>query len=148
MSKIFFTFLILSGFHVKLFSQATSSSSVGATIVEPIIQTKNVGINFSVGAIIFAGTVMMVPSGVHPGTPNITLPVTEGLFTAAAFVVEGTAGYAYTITVPSSPLEIKNGNNTLIVDSFIRDPILNAETGLFSGVYVSVTPFNVTVNYN
>jgi hypothetical protein len=148
MSKIVVAIIILAGFSVTLFSQTKTSASIGAAIVEPIPVTKTADINFRVGSVIVAGTVTMVPGSVHPGTPNIMLPIPEGVFTAAAFVAEGTAGYAYTITVPSSPLEIKSGNNTLVVDSFTKDPILNPETGLYSGIYVSYTPLNVTVNYN
>jgi len=148
MSKIFITFIVLAGLSINLFSQATSSASVGATIVEPIILTKPVDLNFRTGTVIFAGTVTMVPGAARPGTPTIMLPVTEGVFTAAVFVVEGTAGYAYTVAVPSSPLEIKSGDQMMVVDSFIRDPIINPETDLYSGVYVMTTPLNVTVNYN
>jgi hypothetical protein len=145
---IFATFIILNGLSVTLFSQVNSSATVSATIVEPIIQTKTVDINFRTGAVIFAGTLTMSPGKVQPGKPNITLPVPEGVFTAAAFISEGTAGYTYTITVPLSPLEIKNGKNNMIVDSFTRDPMRNEDSGLYSGVYVSYTALNVTVNYN
>jgi hypothetical protein len=147
-SGIFVTFIIITGFYGNLFSQANTSASVSATIVEPITQTKTVDINFRTGAVIFAGTLTMVPGKIHPGTPNIMLPVPEGIFTAAAFISEGTAGYSYTITVPLAPLQIKSGKNNLVVDSFTKDPVLNQESGLFSGVYVSYSSLNVTVNYN
>jgi Domain of unknown function (DUF4402) len=148
MSKIFITFFMLTGFSVNLFSQASSSASISATVVEPITITKTVDMNFGKVAIIIAGEVEMVPGSVHPKKSAIMLPVTTGTFTAASFITEGTAAYTYTITVPSSPLEIKSGDNMLIVNSFLSDPLINPGTGLVAGVYVSVTPFNVTVNYN
>lgn len=104
--------------------------------------------NFRSVAIIFAGTVELSPRGVPPGIPTIMLPVTRGTFTAVTFVVGGTAAYAFTITIPPSPLEIKDGNDMLVVNSLSPDPILNPGTDLVAGVFVSVTPFDVTVNYN
>lgn len=150
MSKIFVTFILLTGFSVNLLSQATSSASIGAMVIQPISQNlmKTVDMNFGTIAIIFAGMVEMVPGGVHPGKSSIMLPVKTGTFTAVSFAVEGTAAYAFTVTVPSSPLEFKSGDNTLVVDSFQSDPVINTGSGLFSGVYVSITPLNVIVNYN
>ena len=148
MKKIFFAFIILNGLSVNMFSQASSSASVRATVIEPVTITKTVDMNFEVVAIIIAGTVEMVPGRVNSGKSAIMLPVSTGTFTAASFVTEGTAAYTYTITVPPSPLEIKSGDNTMIVNSFRSDPLINSGTGLVAGVYVSVTPFNVTVNYN
>ena len=75
MRKFFVLFIILSGFSVHLFSQA--SSSAGATVVEPITITKTADMNFRSVAIIFAGTVEMSPRGVPPGIPTIMLPVTR-----------------------------------------------------------------------
>jgi hypothetical protein len=145
---IFVTFIIMPGFYGNLFSQTSTSTPVSATIVEPVAQTKTVDINFRTGAVIFAGTLTMVPGKVRPGIPNIMLPVPEGIFTAAAFISENTTGYTYTITVPLAPLEIKTSKNNLVVDSFTRDPVFDQESGLFSGIYVSYSSLNVTVNYN
>jgi hypothetical protein len=147
-SKIFVAFILLTGFPVNLFSQSTSSASIGATVVRPILIEKTADMNFETVAIIIAGEVEMVPGGVYSKKSTIMLPVPTGTFTAASFVTEGTAAYTYTITVPPSPLEIKIGDKTMIVNSFKSDPILNPGKNLFGGVYVSVTPFNVTVNYN
>jgi hypothetical protein len=147
MSKFFVFFILLCGLSANLFSQA--SSSIGAQVVEPITVTKTADLNFRNVAIIFAGTVemKMISAKIQPGLPNILLPV-GGTFTAVTFVVEGTSAYAFTITVPPSPLEIKNGDNTLVVNSLSSDPILNPETDLYAGVFVSVTPLDVIVNYN
>jgi hypothetical protein len=148
MNKIVTTFIILTGFSVNLFSQAFSSASIHASVVNPFVITKTADMNFETVAIIIAGEVEMVAGKANSRKPSITLPVTKGTFTAASFFVEGTSAYAFTISVPPSPLEINSGNNTMIVNSFRSDPILNPQTGLFGGVYVSVTPFNVIVNYN
>lgn len=148
MWRIFVAFIILTGFSVNLFSQASSSASVRAKVVQSITTTKAADMNLGIVSIIFAGTVEIVPGRIHPRKPTIMLPVTTGTFTAATFAAEGTAAYAFTVTIPSSPLEIKNGDNTMVISSFISDPIINPASGLFSGVYVSTTPFNVIVNYN
>ena len=147
--KIFFvTFILLTGSFLNLTAQTKGSASIGATITEPIIQTKSVEINFGIVAVIIAGEVGFMPVGKAPENPNIVLPFITGIFTAASFFNEGSSAHAFTIGVPSSPLEIKSGANNLVVNSFSSDPIVRSESGLVAGVFVSVTPFNVTVNYN
>jgi hypothetical protein len=111
------------------------------------MSTRAVETNLGTVAVIIAGTVEVIPARIPAGTPNITVPV-SGTFTAASFVIEGKSAYAYTITVPPSPLEVKSSTGTMVVNSFASDPIINSATGLSSGVYVSVTPLNLTVNYN
>ena len=119
-----------------------------ATVVEPITVTKSVDLNFESVAIIVAGSVEMVPANDKGEIPKITMPVTYGTFTAASFVLSSTTAYAYKVTVPPAPVEVNNGKKTMVVKSFDSDPILNPEAGLYAGVYVSVSPMDVTVNYN
>jgi hypothetical protein len=117
-------------------------------VVNPISVTKTVDLNFENVAIIIAGAVELVPMNARQKTGNIILPVTSGTFTAASFLLSNTTAYSYKITVPSSPVEVTSGKNTLVVRSFSSDPILNPDSDLLAGVYVSVSPMNVTVNYN
>jgi hypothetical protein len=79
---------------------------------------------------------------------NVKLPVTYGTFTIASFYNTGATGYNYTITVPSEPLTIVSGTRRMKFNSFDSDPTLGSGPGLAAGVFVTVTPFNVTVNYN
>jgi hypothetical protein len=148
MNKFLFICLFLVILSIRVNAQATSSASARATIVEPVTITKAAETSMGTVAIIIAGTIEVIPAKIPRGIPNINLPVNTGTFTAATFMVEGNASYAYTITVPSSPLEVKSSNGPLVVNSFISDPNINSSSGLSSGVYVSVTPLNLTVNYN
>ncbi len=143
-------FILLFTFTISfVYSQEGSSGTrISATVVEPITVTKSVDLNFESVAIIIAGSVELVPSSASAVMSDIILPVSTGTFTAASFVVAGTTAYSYKITVPPSPMEVPNGNSKLIVRSFDSDPILNPETELLAGVFVSVSPMNVTVNYN
>ena len=147
MNKLLLISLVFISFSCRLYSQSRSTASAGATIIEPITISKTVETNFGTVAIIVAGTVEMIPTHIRAGLSSIVLPV-EGTFTAASFVIEGKAAYAFTITVPPSPLEVRRGDKDLVVNSFSSDPILNPTSGLATGVYVSVTPLNLTVNYN
>jgi hypothetical protein len=143
-------FIFILGFSIlSAFSQEGSAGTrISATVVEPITLTKSVDLNFDQVAIIIAGSVELVSTKVSGLNTNITLPVTMGTFTAASFVVAGTTAYTYKITVPPSPYELTSSSGGLVVRAFDSDPILNADSELLAGVFVSVSPINVTVNYN
>jgi len=146
--KIFPILLILSLLSLYLFSQGTtfvlSTAGASATIVEPGSITSDFGNGF----IMIAGTVELTPVRAHGKSGSLTLPVTTGSITVAFFNISGTAGYTFTINLPASPLTIHNGANTMKVTSFKSEPALNAGPEMIAGVYVSVTPMDITVNYN
>jgi hypothetical protein len=149
MSKVLFLTLIFAWSISSVFSQTGKAATpVSATVVEPITITKSVALNFESVAIIMAGSVELIPLDARAASVGITLPVTSGTFTAASFVVAGTTAYTYKITVPSTPMEVTKGTERLVVRSFDSDPILNPDSELLAGVFVSVSPMNVTVNYN
>jgi len=148
-------------------AQETASATVTATIVTPISITKDVDMNFGNVAVqsTTGGTVVLTPAGTRTRTGGVTLPTTAGTVTAAQFTVSGTSGYTYTITLPTTPLTITSGANTMTVTAFTSTPsgtgtltggsevvnvgaTLNVAAAQPAGVYVSGTPFNVTVNYN
>jgi hypothetical protein len=140
--------LVLLGFSFSVFSQgsaiAVASPRVSATIVEPGSITSDQGD----GIVIFAGTVILTPLRSHVRSATLSLPVATGSFTGAFFCVSGSTGYNFTIDVPSSPLTINNGPNSMRITSFTSEPALSARSDMIAGVYVSVTPLDVTVNYN
>ena len=153
--------------------QVNATATTTATIVTPIMISKTVDMNFgniAVGSI--GGTVVLSPAGSRTKTGDIVLTATAGTVTSASFTVTGMADYAYNITLPTTNVIITKatGSETMIVNSFVSTPsangILSAEftnpasqiinvgaTLIISpnqtaGVYVSNTPFAVTVNYN
>jgi hypothetical protein len=160
--------LVFAGFTTNASAQATATATATATIVTPISITKDVDMNFGNVAVQAStgGTVILSPAGVRTKTSGVTLPTTAGTVTAASFSIAGSGAYTYTVTLPSSALTITSGSNTMTVTTFTSNPsgsngaltagaqtltvgaTLNVAAAQPSGVYVSATPFDVTVNYN
>lgn len=159
--------LVLGGISTNVSAQATASATATATIVTPISITKNVDMNFGNIAVQAStgGTVELSPGGVRIASGGVTLPVNNGTVTAASFTINGSGNYTYSITLPSSPLIITSGANTMTVDAFTSSPsaigtltagtqtltvgaTLNVAAAEPAGTYTSTTPFDVTVNYN
>jgi hypothetical protein len=161
--------IVLASFATGAFAQATATATATATIVTPISISKTVDMNFGNVAVsaATAGTVVLSPAGVRTPTGGVTLPSTAvGTVTAASFTVSGTGTYTYAITLPSTATTITSGANTMTVSTFTSTPTptgtlaaggtqtldvgatLNVAAGQAAGVYVSGTPFSVTVNYN
>jgi hypothetical protein len=159
--------LALLGTAQAVSAQETATATASATILTPISIAQTADINFGNVAIQSAtsGTVVLSSSGNRSTTGGTTLPTTAGTVSTAAFTISGEDGYSYAITLPSSPLTISSGSNTMTVSSFTSSPsatgtltggsenitvgaTLNVAAGQASGSYVSGTPFNVTVNYN
>jgi hypothetical protein len=159
--------LLLAGFSTATFAQATATATATATIVTPISITKTVDMNFGNVAVQTGtgGTVVMTPAGVRSTTGGVTLPSTIGTVAAASFTVNGQGAYTYAITLPSTALTLTSGANTMTATVFTSTPsatgaltagtqtlnvgaTLNVAAAQPAGVYVSGTPFNVTVNYN
>ncbi len=159
--------IILSGFSVSSYAQATATASSSATIVTPIAISKTVDMNFGNVAVSAstAGTVVLAPAGTRTATGGVTLPVTSGTVAAASFNVTGEGVYTYSITLPSSSLTIASGSNSMTVNTFTSSPsatgtltagsqtltvgaTLNVGAAQPSGTYTSASPFSVTVNYN
>ena len=149
-------------------AQVTATATASSTIVTPIGITKTVDMNFGNVAInsTTEGTVVLAPAGTRTSTGGVTLPATAGTVAAAEFNVTGANNYTFSITLPSTSHEIKSGSNTMSVTGFTSTPTptgtlsatgsatvkvgatLNVSAGQAAGTYTSVTPFEVTVNYN
>lgn len=160
-------FFLLFGFTISLFAQVSATATSTVTLVTPIAILKTVDMNFGNVAVnaTSGGTVLLLPAGTRNPTGGVTLPATAGTVSAASFTVTGELNYSYGITLPSSALTITSGLNTMTVDLFTSSPsangtltggtstltvgaTLHVAAGQPAGVYVSGTPFSVTVNYN
>ena len=166
--KFFAIAILFSGVSVISSAQVTATATASSTIVTPIGITKTVDMNFGNVAInsTTAGTVVLEPAGTRTSTGGVTLPATAGTVAAAEFNVTGANNYTFSITLPSTSHEIKSGSNTMSVTGFTSTPTptgtlsatgsatvkvgatLNVSAGQAAGTYTSVTPFEVTVNYN
>ena len=166
--KFFAVAILFSGVSVISSAQVKATATASSTIVTPIGITKTVDMNFGNVAInsTTAGTVVLAPAGTRTSTGGVTLPATAGTVAAAEFNVTGANNYTFSITLPSTSHEIKSGSNTMSVTGFTSTPTptgtlsatgsatvkvgatLNVSAGQAAGTYTSVTPFDVTVNYN
>lgn len=130
-------------------NSATSSANVSTTISRPLTYTKSMetedgNMFMIVGAMLEISTSTKLASG-HG---SIVLPMTTASFTAAIFNLNNSTGLTYNVTVPETPLTFSAGTKTMKVTSMSLDPYLSGENGMTAGIFVSVTPYDVIVNYN
>jgi hypothetical protein len=166
MKKILSVSIVMFAFVAATFGQVSATATATATIVTPIAIVNASNMNFgnvAVGAV--AGTVILAPAGTRTAGGGVTLPAAAGTVSAATFTVTGTSGATYSITLPSAATTITSGGNTMTVNAFTSTPTptgtltggtetlrvgatLNVGASQPAGLYVSGTPFTVTVNYN
>ena len=161
--------VVMFSFAVVTFAQGvTASSPATATIITPIAITNTVVMSFGNLAVNNTiGTVILTPASTRSATGGVTfLPATPGTITAASFNITGLANATYSITLPAAATAISFGANTMTVDTWTSTPTptgtlsaggaqtltvgatLNVGASQAAGIYTSVTPFDVTVNYN
>jgi len=166
MKNLFLIAIIVLGFSGVSFGQDTETALASATIITPISLTKVNNMNFgNVAVTSTAGTVILTPASSRTKSGGVTLPVVGGTVTAASFTVAGEGASTYAITLPTTDIIIKFGTNTMTVNTFTSTPsatgaltagtqtlsvgaTLNVGISQAAGLYVSETPFDVTVNYN
>ena len=167
--KRFLSFaLVIFGFSMLSFAQVSATAQATATIIKPITISKTIDMNFgNVSVSSVGGTIILAPNSTRSITGGVTLPnFNVGTVTAASFKVTGANNYTYSITVPSTPTVVKHSTDQMSIDTFISDPsligtiqsngeqVINVGATLTvvanqpAGVYISDTPFTVTVNYN
>ena len=149
---------------VSVQAQVTATATAAGTIVAPIAIAKNIDMNFgNVAVNAVAGTVVLATDDSRSKTGGVTLPAVAGTVTAAQFTVTGTAGYAYTFTVPTVATTVSNGTDNMTITNFTSNSLglltggtevvkvgatLNVGASISAGLYTSAAPFTVTVNYN
>jgi Domain of unknown function (DUF4402) len=163
------TFLVC-GTAISAFAQGSASATAtsSATIVTPIAIVKASNLDFGNVAIsaLNLGTVTMPATlaGIRVASGGVTLPVVDGTHQAASFTVSGDGDYAYTVTLPSSSVEIEDGLNVMQVSglnvsadagllaagtqTIYVGGVLNVAAAQPAGDYLSTTPFTVIVDYN
>lgn len=165
--KFFALAILFFGFAAGTFAQVSATATATATIVTPIAIVNAANMNFgNVAVSASLGTVVLAPAGTRTATGGVTLPVVTGTVAAGSFTVSGTPSYTYAITLPAAATTITNGANNMTVDTWTSTPsgtgtlsaggtqtlnvggTLHVGANQASGIYVSGTPFTVTVNYN
>lgn len=149
-------------------ASATSASST--TIIAPIEISNSVPLAFGSFSSRAAGTLVLTSGGVQSSTGGVKLiSAATGSPTAAKFTVKGQGNYAYTVTLPTSltlTTAVAGTVKTMEVTTFVSSltsgtgslasgtadftvgATLNVLADQVVGLYESVTPFTVTVNYN
>ncbi len=121
MTKFLVLAVIMFAFGATTFAQTSATANVTATIVTPIAVTKTTDMSFgNVAAGASLGTVVLPPTGARTTTGGVTLPATTGTVTAAQFHITGTAGVAFTLSLPASTT-ISNGAPNMLVNSIVSD---------------------------
>jgi hypothetical protein len=170
--------IVLVAFGSASNAQSTTQASATATIVTPILITKT-GTDLNFGNIAVSGpaggTVTVAPDGGRTKVgAGLTLPPTNlGTVSAAQFTVTGTAGYTYSVLVPTA-LTLTNtalAGGTMGLSNFTSSTsaiVSGAGTGTLDGtgnqalnIGATLTvgypqaageyknnSFDVTVNYN
>jgi hypothetical protein len=171
-AKLFvFTSLLLL-FGVTAQAQFSEPADAHATIVAPISIHKEVDLNFGDLAINnTAGTLELEASATAARTESggVTLPTSTNTPTAAEFTIHGVPLATYTIEVLPVQLIITRATGTeeMEVDTWSCNEstwigtldgsgdetiyiggLLHVDASEVAGVYNSLTPFQVTVNYN
>lgn len=169
LAKIFGISILTIGSSLGSFAQANATATASATVIAPIAITKTVDMNFGRSAVQAGtgGTIVLAPAGTRTVTGGVTLPVVPGTVTAASFNVTGEGTSTYSITLPSGSTTLTHTNttNTMTCATFTSAPsstgtltagaqtitvgaTLTLAAAQLAGVYLSGTPFTVTVNYN
>lgn len=172
MKKVIITLLVLSAFIVtKSSAQVSATATATAEVVSVISIVKTVDLSFGIVARSnVPGWVQLSPANVRTTTGGATLLAQTGTVTPASFTVSGEGALTYAITLPTSLIltnttgtgaEVVTVNNFTSLPTVATGGTLTAGTQILtvgaelamspnqvSGVYVSGTPFTVTVNYN
>ncbi|HEX7029957.1 MAG TPA: DUF4402 domain-containing protein [Gammaproteobacteria bacterium] len=142
---------------------ASDTANATATIVQAIAITN--GGDLAFGSIVAdtatAGTVVIAADGTKSSTGGVTT-TTAQTTSAAQFTVTGVTDYAFTVTLPSSPVTLSDGGtNNMTVDTFTDNApanitggsvtfgvggTLNVAAGQAAGNYTGT--FSVSVAYN
>ena len=168
--KYFFIIVAsLLGFSVQINAQVTASAHSTATIVSPLAISKTADLNFGNMAVTSAAgsIVTLAPTAAATRTESgggVTFPAFTGTVSAASFVVSGVPGYTFDVTLPGGTL-LENGPSSMFANNFTKSAgagVLDAfgmqafyvgadlivAAAQPAGVYTTITPFVILVNYN
>jgi len=171
MKYYLYFFVVVTGFvlNTSAFGQTvTSNATAQATIVQPINLSKVRDLSFGIiSPGVTSGTVVLAPTAAstRSASGGVSLPSGSGIVQSAIFIVSGVNGYAYTITLPSAAITLRDGTHLMIVDNFTSIPsgsgllssgsqiiyvgaTLNVNANQEAGDYESTEDFEVTVNYD
>lgn len=167
--KLFALAIVLVSFTATTFAQVSATATATATILTPIAITKDVNMNFgnlAVNATLGTVALSAAVTPVRDPLGGVTL-MSGGTVTAAKFTITGLLSATYSISLPLSATTLSLASAPdMTVDSWTSSPTptgtldgtgsqtlyvggtLHVAASQPAGVYLSATPFTVTVNYN
>lgn len=153
----------------KLKAQAIAASTATATIIAPMSISKTADMNFgNLAVIASAGGIVTLEASASATRSltgsGVTFPVVTGTVTAARFTVAGLPNHTFDITLPGGTV-LENSVNSMFANNFTASTgaglldasgmqvvfvgaSLTVAASQAPGVYVTTTPFVVSVNYN
>ena len=149
-----------------LMAQNTETTTAGAKIVSALTVSNDgvYGLHFGTMSIpATAATVTVPPTGARTSTGTITLLGQAPTYAAAGYTLTGDGNSTFTITLPSSAVNLTSGANSMTVTNFLSSigtsgaltsgtgaftvgGTLNLANGQAAGTYAGT--FNVSVAYN
>ncbi len=168
-NKMIATAILLAGIVTHSIAQSTAFGSTTAVLVTPISIAKTTDMHFgTVAASSTAGTVVLDYANGRTTTGGASLPTGGVAVTTAVFTVTGQGTSGFSIAIPSAPITLSNGVQTMTVSDFLCDAgatsalvagskilkvgaTLNVAADQAAGTYTkagSLTGLFVTVNYN
>ena len=148
----------------SIFGQATASFTASVTIIEPVSISTQTNMNFASISSISGGEVILNPDDIRSSNGGIKLEESEGV-SSAKFLIKGQKGLTVSITLPKNSFPLSNGNEIISLHSFtsnLPESFQLGESPVFlkvgatieldkaqsPGIYNSVSPLNVMINYN
>jgi hypothetical protein len=168
-TKLFAIAIVILGFSATSFAQGTStkSATASAKIVESLVLTNTVPLNFGTMTVpTTPATVTIAPGGVRTSTGTLSLLTIAPISTDATYTVAGDNNATYVVTLPADGVvSIISGSNSMTVNAFKLTGDLTTRTlsgtgigtfdvgatlGLSSGQAAGsyTGSFDVTVAYN
>ena len=142
--------IVLGIFPANGFSQDMGSTAArtSASIIDQGSISRSIPTDFGSMTLVLSAYIKVAPVNPKATKGSIVLPVSSGTFTAAVFNYTATSGSTYTVSYPMAPIIIRSGSEELKITSFTSDPPQNSGSEVIAGVFVSVSPMSVIVNYN
>ena len=147
-----------------VFGQATANFTASVTIIEPVSISTEANMNFASVSAISGGKIVLTPDGSRSSSGGVQLEESEGV-SSAKFVINGQEGLTVAVTLPLESYQLTNGAQNIAIHSFTSNlpesfqlskssvslrvgATVEVEEAQSLGVYTSVSPLSVMVNYN
>lgn len=162
MQKFVFIFLFFG--HSFVFAQATANFIASVTIIDPVSIISQTNLNFATISASSAGTVILNPDDSRSSTGGVKLENGFGI-SAEKFLIKGEESLTVNITLPIKQYKLSGANHNISLHSFTSNlpdnfqlkkdsvalsvgPNIEFDGPQTSGIYRSIDPMSIVINYN